>query len=174
MGSLSTRRAVTSVSSSRSWVRLRRSLLSDLQCRTLAAAAAPAITPAFQTISVCSLLTRRLILPHTCETQLHIQGPGRFAKGENWMNFYLPHIFCFVFFLFDGDNLGCSVDPLLLLHMRDSCALLTELVVYPLTWNNSNYWTFEKLSDFYALYMYLQQSVQCVFALRLCNNAKLS
>lgn len=127
VGSLSTRRAATSVSSSRSCARLRRSPLSDLRCLTLGAAAAPAITPAFQTISmkVCSWLTRRLILPHTCETQLHIQGLGRFAEGENCVNFYLPRIFCFVFFFSSffylmGKTWG-SVDLLLLFHMRDSC-----------------------------------------------------
>lgn len=116
--SLSTRRAVTSVSSSRSCARLRRAQLSDLQCLThaAAAAAAPAITPASPTISMkaSSWHTRLLILPHMCETQLHIQGPGRYSVAENCVNLYLLHIsimFVFSFFLLCWEKLGNFCGP---------------------------------------------------------------
>lgn len=70
---------------------------------------------------------------HVWDTAAHPR-TRQICKGRKLNELLSPTYFLFcIFFLFDRDNLGCSVDPLLLLHMRDSCALLMELVVYPLT-----------------------------------------
>lgn len=126
---------MTSVSSSRSCARLRRSLLSDLQPLNHTAAA-PAITPAFQTVSmkVCSWHTHRLILPHTCETQLRLQGPGRYAVGENCVNLSPTYfLFCIFFLLLLFTLMGKTCGPTFIITHEGFLRLLMVLVVYALT-----------------------------------------